>query len=197
MTHPRQRGFTLIELMVTITVLAVLLGLAVPSLREWIVGTRVRTTADSMQNGLRLAQAEAVRRNRLVVFYLTNDAPRFDATVAENGRNWAVQTVPLPGDDGDPFIAGGSLGDAGNGVTVTSVGAASLCFSGLGVQVSPTPALTAPPGVDCSAPGAATFEIRHANPDRALNVIVSFGGQVRMCNPARTLSADNPDGCPA
>lgn len=183
--------------MVTITVLAILLGLAVPSLREWIVGARVRTTADSMQNGLRLAQAEAVRRNRLVVFYLTNDAPALNARVAANGRNWAIQTVPVLAAEQPEFVRGGSLGEDGNGVTVTSQGAASLCFSGLGVQVSPAPALAAPPGVDCSAPGAATFEIRHANPDRALNVIVSFGGQVRMCNPARTLSADNPDGCPA
>jgi type IV fimbrial biogenesis protein FimT len=28
-------------------------------------------------------------------------------------------------------------------------------------------------------------------------VLVSLGGQVRLCDPARTLSASAPDGCPA
>ncbi|EWS54273.1 MULTISPECIES: prepilin-type N-terminal cleavage/methylation domain-containing protein, partial [unclassified Methylibium] len=61
-------GFTLVELMVTITLLAILLALAVPSFTLWINNTRVRSTAQVLQDGLRQAQAEAVRRNRTVSF---------------------------------------------------------------------------------------------------------------------------------
>jgi type IV fimbrial biogenesis protein FimT len=36
-----------------------------------------------------------------------------------------------------------------------------------------------------------------AGADRPLQVQIKLGGQVRMCDPARTLSATQPDGCPA
>ena len=69
------RGFTLIELLTTLSVLAVLIQLSLPSFTIWISNTRVRTVADTLQNGVRLAQAEAVRRNRQVVLSFTNGTP--------------------------------------------------------------------------------------------------------------------------
>jgi hypothetical protein len=51
-----------------------LLGLAAPSFSQWTRNAQVRTVTDALQSGARLAQAEAVRRNRQVVFFLTNDA---------------------------------------------------------------------------------------------------------------------------
>ena len=51
------RGFTLIELLVTIALIAILLLLAVPALGTWSADARVRSTAESLQNALRLAQA--------------------------------------------------------------------------------------------------------------------------------------------
>jgi type IV fimbrial biogenesis protein FimT len=41
----KQTGFTLIELMFTIIVLAVLLGLAVPNFRDFLRNSRLTTTA--------------------------------------------------------------------------------------------------------------------------------------------------------
>ena len=35
-----------------------------------------------------------------------------------------------------------------------------------------------------------------AGRDRPLRVLVSLGGQVRMCDPAKILSAAAPEGCP-
>ena len=41
------------------------------------------------------------------------------------------------------------------------------------------------------------YDVSLPGSDRPLRVTVSMGGQVRMCDPARTQSATQPDGCPA
>lgn len=54
---------TLIELLVTLTVAAVLLGIAVPSYKFILVTNRLASTANDFVVGIRQAQGEAVRRN--------------------------------------------------------------------------------------------------------------------------------------
>lgn len=184
----RTRGFTLIELMIALTLLGVLLTLAAPSFTTWINNTRVRTVSDVLQNGVRLAQAEAVRRNRTVVFFLTDDDPADDdAAAAENGANWGVRTLPLLTDETAEFVRGGPLSDAEAAVTVT--GPSALCFNAAGQQVS-----IASQGCDTTA---ARYGVNSTSADRRLRVDVSIGGRVRMCDPAKTLSATAPDGCEA
>lgn len=189
------RGFTLVELMVTITLLAILLMVAAPSFSGWIRNTRVRTTAQVLQDGLRLAQAEAVRRNRTVSFFLTNNAnPTATATAVANGSNWGVRTLPLITGENAEFIRGGALAGVVAGVTIT--GPIAVCFNAAGQQVANA-------GEGCAINPAApttTYDIAHSNAvagaDRALRVTASLGGRVRMCDPAKTLSATDPDGCP-
>lgn len=203
LTLPRRaaQGFTLVELVVTFAVLAILTLLAVPSFTDFIRNTQVRSTADAMQNGLRLAQAEAVRRSRLVVFSLTAGQPGLDAAAAANGPNWSIQAAPVAGIDDAKlqFIQGGAFGDAVAGVTIA--GPASICFSAEGRLVAGSTGLA---GVDCAAPtegGSIDYDVSRAaaqlrpGSDRPLRVRVALGGQVRMCDPAKALSATNPDGC--
>ena len=76
------RGVTLIELMITIAVLAVGLALAAPTFTQQIGNYRLRTASESIINGLNYARAEAVRRNSPVSF-----------TLDANGPGWAVAQV--------------------------------------------------------------------------------------------------------
>jgi len=197
---PRERGFTLIELMVTVSLFALLMAMAIPAFSDWIANARVRTVANALQDGIRTAQNEAVRRSRPTVFALTNDTPSATATASANGKQWAVFVVPKATDTGnatDKFIQGGTVADTSGGVTVT--GPAQVCFNSMGRQAPIlSPGVT---GATCAAPADAllTYDVARStgssSTDRALRVTVSLSGQVRMCDPAKSQST-SPDGCP-
>lgn len=192
------RGVTLIELVVTLAVFGILFLLAVPSMSLWIRNSQVRTVTEGLQNGLRLAQNEAARRNRQVVFSLTNATPALNAVAAETGRSWSLQALPLmAGGEDAQFIQGGALGDVASGVTVT--GPAAICFNPLGRLIA-APSSRTGVAADCLVDAAnptRSFDVSLPGSDRPLRVTVSIGGQVRMCDPARTQSSTQPDGCPA
>src|SRR5512134_2922210 len=56
-------GFTLIELMITIVILAILLYVALPNFAVWMQNTQIRTAGEAILNGMQLARTEAIRRN--------------------------------------------------------------------------------------------------------------------------------------
>src|SRR3970282_2884896 len=66
MTANQATGFTLIELMVTIAVLAIMLFIALPNSAVWMQNTQIRTAGEAVLNGMQLARAEAIRRNTAV-----------------------------------------------------------------------------------------------------------------------------------
>jgi len=191
------RGFTLIELAVTLTLFGMLMALGLPAFLAWTRNTQVRTVAEALQNGLRTAQAEAVRQNRPVVLAFTasstSNAASAPWTAVAGGVNWWTQTVPQFTETSGQFIAGGSLGDVASGVTIGN-GPAAVCFNSNGRVAAPASG-TGVTGATCTATGTVTFNINQTGADRNLVVTLSVGGQVRMCDPKRTLSATTPDGC--
>jgi type IV fimbrial biogenesis protein FimT len=198
----RPGGFTLIELMVTLTLLALLLMLAVPSFTEWVRNNQIRATAESLQNGLRAAKGKATNLNRQVVFVTTNATPAQDALGSANGLNWYVQYVPrLAGENPADvaagfFLEGGNFASGANGITVTG-GPASICFNSIGRMVANATPSTSPNIPACAVAGNVVFEVYRtgalAGQDRKLNVTVSTAGQIRICDPARP--AGSPDAC--
>lgn len=62
----REAGFTLIELVVSIAIVAVLLAVGVPSLRDMAVSQSVRGAANDLYSDLTFARAEAIKRNAQV-----------------------------------------------------------------------------------------------------------------------------------
>jgi len=67
--HPvrPQHGFTLHEMIITLAMLAVILGLGVPTMENFITGQRVRTAAFDLTSTLLMARSEATKRNADVV----------------------------------------------------------------------------------------------------------------------------------
>lgn len=205
------QGFTLIELMITITILAILLGVAVPSFQTWFQNIQIRNAAESVTNGIQRARAEAVTRNTTVRFQFTNNLGNTCA-LSTTSTNWVVsQDNPANACDSaasdtvaprliqtraasegslNAIVATATL--KADGTAATAVFDGSIIFDGLG-------RVTAPAGdaatvtIDVSNPtggGCATA----AGPMRCLRIEISVpGGQARMCDPAKP--ATSPQGC--
>ena len=63
----QQLAFTLIELMVTISLLGILIAIALPNLRDFVVGNRLSSNVNSFIGILNYARSEAIVRNQQVV----------------------------------------------------------------------------------------------------------------------------------
>jgi type IV fimbrial biogenesis protein FimT len=200
MRRAAARGLSLIELMTVLTVIGILLMLATPSFGNWMSNSRVRTVAEELQNGLRLAQAEAVNRNRTVAFVRTAAAPARNATPSATGRNWYVQVLPVNAVEGattnfqdNAYVQGGTF-SAQSGADVT--GPALICINSVGRVVDVTAAGTGL-GAACPAPTTATdptdFGVSLAASDRAMRVELFLGGRVRMCD--INAASGQPNAC--
>ncbi|MBO9662411.1 GspH/FimT family pseudopilin [Dokdonella sp.] len=87
--RPPASGFTLVELLVTISIVAILAALAFPSYREFSVRMTVTDNTNSLIGALNAARSEAVKRGRA-------------AAVIANGGNWnnGWQVVVAAEEDG-------------------------------------------------------------------------------------------------
>ncbi len=197
----RSAGFTMIEMVVTMTLFALLVALTVPTMRTWVADAKVRAVADSLQNGIRLAQTEALRRGRQVVFALTNTAnpaPGFAGSTSVYNY-WAAQTIPADPSESPVIVGSGPVAAGDSTVTVTQPPVA-LCFNSVGRLVQNT--ATGVAGVTCLAPivqyngvPAWPYQVSVAQADHPMTVQVALGGQIHLCDPTQTLSATNPYGC--
>jgi type IV fimbrial biogenesis protein FimT len=78
----RTRGFTIVELMITIAVAAILLVIAVPSFNNIINTNRLNTAANAMVAALNNARLEAIKRNGSVQF-CSNSATSNNGSVSD------------------------------------------------------------------------------------------------------------------
>jgi len=69
-----EHGFSLVELMVSLVLLGILLGIAIPSYRSLIAEQRIRTTMADLHSALALVRSEAVKRNRSMTLTCIDDS---------------------------------------------------------------------------------------------------------------------------
>lgn len=63
MAMRRSRGFTLVEILVVLTILGIMMGLAVPSFKNFVGSQRAKSASYELVTTLLLARSEAIKRN--------------------------------------------------------------------------------------------------------------------------------------
>jgi type IV fimbrial biogenesis protein FimT len=203
MARRSQRGFNLIELMVTLTVLAVLITLGVPSFSDWLQTQRIRSAAEAIVNGMQIARGEAIKQNQPVVLGLepglgtgwtvcpATVAPCDSTTPAPPAPNSYIQQKGAQEGTGNAFLTASATPSPQPPVPATLV-----TFSPLGAAL--------PKNLDGSQP-VVQVDVYYNDPAlcsanggtmRCLRVVVTAGGNVRMCDPTPGVVAPDPRACP-
>ena len=109
--RPRQVGFTLIELMIVLTIVGGLIVIGIPSMNEMIVNQKVKGVANELYFDLSYARSEAIKRNTAV-------------QVARTGSDWTGGwTVQIAG----PVVL--RTQPAVKGITASGATDASITFN--------------------------------------------------------------------
>ena len=203
----RQRGMSLIELMIAVVILAILVVLGMPTFQQWTLNTRIRTVTESIQNGLRLARNEASQRGGFVRFQLASatswqvcllpaSAASAQAATDCSSATSTLQSWNSPGMNNVQVGASTATSDVVSyssssstygtiisggvpaGVTYNSLGRPTAYGTGSILRIDAT---------------AAQASLQASS--RRLITTISPGGMVNMCDPAFKLS-NNVLGCP-
>jgi type II secretion system protein H len=119
----RDRGYTLIELMVTLALLGVLMALAWPRLEGFTRSNRLRASLDRLSSDLTLARLAAVREGRAATLRIDNAGTRYTVMVDATG------TLPVD------TVKTVSIGTEYPGITYTPA-AGSVTFDSRGLYRS-------------------------------------------------------------
>lgn len=178
----RAPGFTLIELMVVLAIIAILLTLGTPLFTTFMANSRIRTAAEAFANAVAQARTEAIKQNQPVEFLMSSGW--LVCAVSDSVAKNCVQ--------GNAAVLYQGAGREGTGevtATTTPTGATRVAFDSFGriIAVSPVDLSAAITQVDFDVPGGSSIG------SRPLRVLLEIGGAVKLCDPA--LASTDPRAC--
>lgn len=189
-----QRGFNLIELMITIAILGMLLMVGLPAYTDWLQNLKVRSGTESVQNGLQLARATAIARNTQVslVFPVDNDLGYTVYSLVSPSTFPADWRAPTAAEVNEVRRYSQGEDAAGTAVTVTPGGGYMVTFGALGnVVINPngSPILTQIDVDSATRPSVSNPAIR------PLRIVINPGGSTRTCDPSPNVPVGDPRHC--
>lgn len=116
----RVAGFSLIEVMIALAIFGLLLGLGLPSYRDWIASRQLANHAEYLAETLNQARSEAVKRSARVNLCKSSDGKQ-----CTNAGTWSAGWIMFADDNLDGSIENAESvirhdGPPGNGITVTA-----------------------------------------------------------------------------
>lgn len=193
----RQAGVTIIEMMIALTIMALLVFLALPSMSTWLNNTQIRTAGETLLAGINLARTEALRNNTVVRFQMTTSLDSACA-LSSTGTSWVVSLADptglcdtTPSNTTAPQIIQKKSGSEGGQRAEVTANASTIYFNGLGRLASPGGATNITTINITNAAGGVCRHVDATNGTmRCLRIEISTGGQVKMCDPAVTDTTD-------
>lgn len=120
-------GFTLVELLVTIALVAILLALAAPSFSDAALSSRLAANANRLAASATLARSEAIKRNAIITVCISvNGTTCATPTTGGWEQGWIVLS-------GTTVLLYEQAAPTGLKITVLPVSATSLSFQATGV----------------------------------------------------------------
>lgn len=180
MRAPRTyRGFTLIEMMVAFVIVLLVLLQGVPAYTQFLRNSEIRSTAESIANGVRVARSEATRRNAPVTFTFTPGGG--DPSWAVNQFDTVASALVQPPIQQYATVEAGKNSQ----VAITPANAISVTFNGLGRVMSPPPVAT---------PNLQRIDVvsKVTGEARTMRVYVDDVSGIRTCDPSTTLKTAAP-----
>lgn len=140
LNQARQRGFTLIELIMTLAVASIILTQAIPSFTTMINNNRLVTQTNDLVADINVARAEAVTRGVRVVLCNSADSRASGAGCDGTSGDWSTGWLMYANDDGtagydssnDTLIRIGQPPDSTITVKANTAGNTDLQFNGDG-----------------------------------------------------------------
>lgn len=204
MEHKREKGqtgFSLIELVITVAILAILMKLSMPSYAAWVGNQQIRASAESMIGAIQIARMEAMKRNARVMFRLT------DST--NSTSDWRICLVAPGGTDCDPAQPNIQARDSGDDSAQARVGVSTLSSTIVaGAFANPLAIGGVPASITFNGLGRqptgfsniARIDVQHATlsaaEQRRLVIMITGAGSARSCDPQIPVSPPNPRACP-
>jgi type IV fimbrial biogenesis protein FimT len=87
----RSRGFTLYELMLVLAIAAVMVGLAIPNMRQFVWNNRMTSTANDLLTAVYRARSESVKRHTQTILCFSADSEALEpACDGDGSQGWVV-----------------------------------------------------------------------------------------------------------
>jgi len=187
--HRRHQGFSLVEVMMAVVLLAIGIALALPSYRDMVEKRQVTNGAEQLAAFINTAQGVAQRNNRRVTLsYKRTSDDQWCLGMAENDTICNCKTAPNTCEIGSQsFVIDNSF--AGNKAMMHSLSSKSDAY-----YIDPVRGLFLPCQVESSkcqpiayadlagASDPLDIEIRSPNGDFRLNLLVNNTGRVILCS---------------
>ena len=166
---PHQRGFTIVEIMVTLAIAAVLLGIGLPAFNGFVAQRALTAQVNDFLVAVQYARSEAVRRRATVSTQAVN--------AADAGNEWGAGWCVVAGNGGAcpndttklrefPALGANTLNGIGG-----FDGVSTLTFNAQGLLIAPAGA------------AAGTFQLCNPNEHIGREVLLNTIGRVSSQQP--------------